>query len=160
MDRLAGDGAGGGRPTVDDETVVDEPVVGVLLLLLVLPLLLVTAAVDVEVVVAVGAEEDGLLLFRWLALALAEPAALLLASADVSPDPGPLLVPLTGSCCDGGVCTTTSERKQRKILDITIRIDKSIRNTHRRSVCVLIGERASNTKKVKRGIFQSKYQSI
>lgn len=124
MDRLAGDGAGGGRPTVDDETVVDEPVVGVLLLLL-----LVTAAVDVEVVVAVGAEEDGLLLFRWLALALAEPAALLLASADVSPDPGPLLVPLTGSCCDGGVCTTLRENKiQQKEKENQSTIDKSIRH--------------------------------
>ena len=94
MDRLAGDGAGGGRPTAGEATVVDELVVGELLLL--------TVAVDVEVVGAVEAEEeDGLLLFRWLALALAAAAALLLASADVSPDP-PLLVPLTGSCCDGG----------------------------------------------------------
>ena len=97
MDRLAGDGTGGGLPAADDATVVEEePVVGVLLL---------TEAVDVEVDdETAGAEEDGLLLFRWLALALAAAAAaLLLASADVSPDPGPL-VPLTGSCCDGGGC--------------------------------------------------------
>lgn len=130
MDRLAGDGAGGGRPTVDDETVVDEPVVGVLLLLL-----LVTAAVDVEVVVAVGAEEDGLLLFRWLALALAEPAALLLASADVSPDPGPLLVPLTGSCCDGGVCTTLRtkkiQQKQKKKISRQLTNQYDTKSLHR-----------------------------
>lgn len=107
MDRLAGDGAGGGRPTAGDETVVDEPVEGLLLLL--------TAAVDVEVVETVGAEEGGLLLFRWLALALALAAlaALLLASADVSPDPVPLLVPLTAcSCCDGGVCSRNEIQKK------------------------------------------------
>jgi len=97
MDRLAGDGAGGGLPTAGEATAVDELVVGVLL-----PL---TAAVDVEVVGTVGVEVDGLLLFRWM---LDAAAALLLASADVSPDPGPL--PLTGSCCDGGGCFPKKER--------------------------------------------------
>lgn len=99
MDRLAGEGAGGGLPTAGEATAVDELVVGVLLLL--------TAAVDVEVVGTVGVEVDGLLLFRWM-LDAAAAVALLLASADVSPDPGPL--PLTGSCCDGGGCF--SKRKK------------------------------------------------
>jgi hypothetical protein len=99
MDRLAGEGAGGGLPTAGEATAVDELVVGVLLLL--------TAAVDVEVVGTVGVEVDGLLLFRWMLDAVAA-VALLLASADVSPDPGPL--PLMGSCCDGGGCF--SKRKK------------------------------------------------
>lgn len=92
MDRLAGDGAGGGLPTAGEATAVDELVVGVLLLLL------LTAAVDVEVVVTVKVDVDGLLLFRWMLDVVA--AVVLFASADGSPDPGPL--PLTGSCCDGG----------------------------------------------------------
>lgn len=88
MDRLAGDGAGGGLPTAG-EAAVDELVVDVLLLL--------TAAVDVEVVGTVEVDVDGLLLFRWM---LDVTAVVLFASADGSPDTGPL--PLTGSCCDGG----------------------------------------------------------
>ena len=100
MDRLAGDGAGGGLPTAGEATAVDELVVGVMLLL--------TEAVDVEVVGTVGVEVDGLLLFRWMLDAAA--AVLLLVSADVSPEPGPL--PLTGSCCDGGGCFLFSKKEK------------------------------------------------
>lgn len=129
MGRLAGDGAGGGRllprstADCDEETAVEAPLVGVVVLPLLLLLLLFVLVTAVDVVEDDdAAEDDGLLLFLWLALAVAADVLLLLASADVSPDP---LLPLTGasSCCDGGVW----KRKRQQQHEITcVRPNESV----------------------------------